>query len=378
MLILNPEEMPAMRVVFWHQLMFHAVMASLKQEDVRKLIVQYKEQHPDASTYAIAKYFAELGIPQRTVYNIVQKFSTTGTTSKLAGSGRPAEKMTERRKDALVIDAMSETGMSQRDLAAKYDISLGYVNKILKEYQVKAFKRQKAPAQANELQGDAQRIRVDRLYREILSHGDGHPSLVMDDESYFTLTNSSIPSNQYYYATARGDAEDEQKFRFCKKFEAKILVWVAISDQGMSKPFFCPSGLAINKEIYSDECITKRLHPFLLEHHSDRNYLFWPDLASAHYAQHSLKKFEDLGIQFVPKEKNPPNVPQLRPIEDFWGLLKQEVYRHGWRADSIDQLKRRIQFCLRKLDPSVVQNMMSQVQQRLSRARRLGVQSMIH
>ena len=37
---------------------------------------------------------------------------------------------------------------------------------------------------------------------------------------------------------------------------------------------------------------------------------------------------------------NPANAPKLRPIEDFWGILKQKVYEKGWRAKSIDQLKK--------------------------------------
>lgn len=352
-------------------------MALHNQEEIRKLVVQYKILHPNESTYSIAKYFSELGIAQRTVYNIVEKYNDTGTTSKLPGSGRSPEKMPEKRKEALVVDALTG-GVSQRDLAAKYDISLAYVNKILQEHNVKAFKREKVPAVASERQKEAQRLKIDRLYREILSHGSNRPSLVMDDESYFTLTHSGIPSNQYYYATARGDAEEEQKLTFCKKFEAKILVWIAISDRGLSRPFFCPSALAITKEVYADECVAQRLYPFLSEHHSDGNYLFWPDLASAHYAQYTLNRFEELGIHLVPKEKNPPNVPQLRPIEDFWGMLKQEVYRHNWKADDIEQLKRRIQSCLRKLDVSAVQSMMSGVLLKLGRARRSGVHSVSH
>ncbi|CAF5166545.1 unnamed protein product, partial [Rotaria magnacalcarata] len=31
-------------------------------------------------------------------------------------------------------------------------------------------------------------------------------------------------------------------------------------------------------------------------------------------------------IKFVPKQDNPPNVPQARPIEDFWSILAGKVY----------------------------------------------------
>ena len=39
---------------------------------------------------------------------------------------------------------------------------------------------------------------------------------------------------------------------------------------------------------------------------------------------------------------NPPNVPQARPIENFWGSLAQKVYEGGWEANSEIAIKRRI------------------------------------
>ena len=54
--------------------------------------------------------------------------------------------------------------------------------------------------------------------------------------------------------------------------------------------------------------------------------MFWPDLASAHYSKRSLEEMERLNIVVVPKSANPPNVPQLRPIENFWANLKRKIY----------------------------------------------------
>jgi len=39
----------------------------------------------------------------------------------------------------------------------------------------------------------------------------------------------------------------------------------------------------------------------------------------------------------------------LRPIEDFWGILKQKVYEKGWGVKSINQLKKNISESLKKL-----------------------------
>ena len=65
-------------------------------------------------------------------------------------------------------------------------------------------------------------------------------------------------------------------------------------------------------------------------HHSDFNYLFWSDLASAHYSKATIA-WMDENLYFVDKGSNPPNVPQARPIENFWGCLAQKVFEGGWQ-----------------------------------------------
>ena len=39
---------------------------------------------------------------------------------------------------------------------------------------------------------------------------------------------------------------------------------------------------------------------------------------------------------------NPANAPKLRPIENFFGILKQNVNEKGWRAKIIDYLEKNI------------------------------------
>ena len=38
------------------------------------------------------------------------------------------------------------------------------------------------------------------------------------------------------------------------------------------------------------------------------------------------------------REENPPNAPQIPPIEKFWGMLKMKVYEGNWTAQNHDQL----------------------------------------
>ena len=150
-------------------------------------------------------------------------------------------------------------------------------------------------------------------------------------------------------------------------------MWIAICEKGLSKPYFVPSGLAINQYTYLDECIKKRLIPFIKEYHSDGQYVFWPDLATAHYATIVVEYLNEESVHFVQKQENPANLPECRPIENFWGILKGLVYEHNWQAKSLDQLRSRITRCLKKIDIDLVKRVMASVRCKIGQVKRDGV-----
>ena len=86
------------------------------------------------------------------------------------------------------------------------------------------------------------------------------------------------------------------------KFEPQVLVWCALSSQRFSEMYVHTSKIAINKNIYINECLKKRLIPFINEYHSDDNYVFWPDLASSHYAKNTIEWFKSNNVSYVQKE----------------------------------------------------------------------------
>ena len=112
--------------------------------------------------------------------------------------------------------------------------------------------------------------------------------------------------------------------------------------------------------------------PFIKKHHIGTKYVFWPDLASS-YARSVVDWLQSNNISFVPKESNPANVPEVRPIEDFWGILKANVYKGGWQANNLQQLESRIRTCLKNIDMSLVQRLIGGTIRRIDRMRRNGV-----
>jgi len=98
-------------------------------------------------------------------------------------------------------------------------------------------------------------------------------------------------------------------------------LWLAISERGISEPVFVKAGLAVTAKVYIEKCLPV-LKNFIQKYHSNDKIIFWPDLAAAHYAKVTLTAFGTLNIQYVPKQENHPNVPQLRPIETLKNLCQ--------------------------------------------------------
>ena len=63
-------------------------------------------------------------------------------------------------------------------------------------------------------------------------------------------------------------------------------------------------------------------------------------------------------LNFVPKRLNPPNVPQARPIENFWDCLWRQVYEGDWEADTDQLLIGRIESKMKEFDTNFVESLL--------------------
>jgi hypothetical protein len=193
--------------------------------------------------------------------------------------------------------------------------------------------------------------------RRTIAKPSSKVQIVIDNESYFPIEDEKCSRNHSFYPFDIENIDLSVKFKNVGKFTAKLLVWIAFSLRGFAKPFFMPFRGAINAKTYSEYRIIKRLVQFLREKHSDNNYLFWPDLASSHCAIETLQTFKQQNVRFVPKDMNPPNVPQLISIEDLWARIEQKVYENAWFTHSIPKLILRIEKKLNEFSPSMYQKL---------------------
>ena len=114
----------------------------------------------------------------------------------------------------------------------------------------------------------------------------------LDDESYFSKSNKKNSGNSGFYASDVSSTPNDVKYKPKQKFEEHILVYVVISFRGISKPYIVPSGLAIIQEVYTNQFLRKYLISHIKRYYSENEYVFWPDLASAHYLHKAIAHLE--------------------------------------------------------------------------------------
>ena len=83
--------------------------------------------------------------------------------------------------------------------------------------------------------------------------------------------------------------------------------------------------------------------------------MFRPNLTATHCAQKkkTLLFIERAHVPYASIRENSLYIPHLRPIGDFGGLVKQELYMGGQIAEKTQSPKRRVRCVSRKLDPEV-------------------------
>lgn len=325
--------------------------------EIRKSIYNLVGRIPKAE---IVRIFQNQNISRRSIYRTIAECEEGIPCLNLPKSGRPRS-FTRERAERLVRRAKDRVGVSTRKLARQFRSSKSTVSRELARNGQKYRKRRKCPKYTvNQL------ARIPRCCRQLRRiHFSNEKVIILDDEKYFTLANSEIKGNDGFYTDNIEECPNNVKYKEKPKFTDKVLVWCAISIRGISRPYVGRvRGEAIDAERYINNCLNK-LVDFVHQHHVGDDIMFWPDLASCHYARATQNYLHQNNIPFVPRQDNPPNLPQARPIEDFWALLSRKVYDGGWQAENEEQLRRRIFRKIGEIDVQVVQNLMRDVRRKL-------------
>jgi transposase len=338
-------------------------------EEVKKIFAQIYNDNIEDGIENVAIMLQKLKIPKTTAYRWIKNWKQNENLERKKGSGRPVEFSTPSNILKIKAKFYNRHGRSLRKEARKLGCSYMTISRILKQHtEVRCYKKQKKPLMT-EPQKRMAKPKCRWIYEKFHDF-----DFILDDESYFTLSNTRLSGNNFFYSSDKNNAPDDVRYKYAEKYEKKVLVWLAISPKGRTKALILKSKMAINKSVYLKKCIKARLMPFLNKKYKNHpKYVFWPDLASSHYASIVVNYLKELKVNFMPKKCNPANLPQVRPIEDYWAHLKRNVYAGGWRANNINQLVKRINVCLRKDDLKFVQKLALGVSRRLRNVIRHGI-----
>ena len=204
-----------------------------KFDFVKQQLYKFRSDNRNLTKEQVSKHFIALGYAKSTVYRWVYQMEHGNLLNRTKSTGRPVKIATKRNIIKLVKHFDHKGGRSQRKFAKSIGCTQGYVSKMLKRNtNIRCFKRFKKPLMTEKQKKEA-RPKCRKLleaYRDV--------DFVIDDESYFTLSHSNISGNDRFYSSNVATTPESIKNKYKTKFEEKLLVWLAMSPKGMSKPFF--------------------------------------------------------------------------------------------------------------------------------------------
>lgn len=305
------------------------------------------------------KIAKEENVSFNSVSNIIKKFGERNTLDDLPKSGRKKGAHNQELDKKIKTIFKNKPGISVRDAAKKANTTIGMIQRCKKRLNLKTYKKQKQPKR-DATQSKKAYTRARKLY-DIL-RAQKEQCIIMDDETYCKYDFKTLPGPQYYTVKKGQTVSKQTKAIFTEKFGKKMMVWQAICQCGMkSKPFFTNKNM--NADLYRTECLQKRVLPMVRLHNVP--VMFWPDLATCHYATDCLEWYNSNNVQFVEKDTNPPNSPEVRPIERYWGIIKRHLQTKVKAATSPEDFKKKWIRAADSQSEDTVQNLMKRLRPKL-------------
>jgi len=241
----------------------------------------------------------------------------------------------EERSEASGESIRRYRQVSQSTMASRLNCSQSYVSKTLKDKtNIKCYKKTK-PSVYRRTNPEV-KTQCRRLNRKSLGK-----DFIIDDEHFFPLSKPQVPGITDSTPATKKNAPPELKHYFKQVWEEGDVLDRTFTT-GHFETFLRAVQQRCEPARVPGELFEEDSGPFIRDNYSEGDYLFWPDKASSHYAKTVVDFLRGEHIAFVEKEDNPTNLPQARPIEDFFGYLDQLVYHKGWTAKNTDQLIRRV------------------------------------
>lgn len=285
------------------------------------------------------------GIHRITVERIIENFEITGSFQNHPGKGRPT--IVDEYAEELIAESLDVQDMGLKDTRSR----------IQKEIRLQVSKPTVA-RHANSLGfvystiftdkelSEAQILRRSQYARE-LAHID--PSLlIFGDESPFYFEWRIM--NKRWMLPEKPKRVKEVRSKIC------LHVYAAISLKGKTALYFLPKEMTWNSDAYID-ALEQSLLPFIHKHYRRKPCIYIQDNAACHKSKATS---EYLKTHIYSSRSQPPNSPDLNPLEHIWGILKGRVYKNG-SFQSKNALIERITEEWEELEEGIIQSTIQKV-----------------
>lgn len=145
-----------------------------------------------------------------------------------------------------------------------------------------------------------------------------------------------------------------------------VMIWAGIIGDKLVGPVRVPDGVKVTSASYCD-ILNDALTPWLDDIPISllRNLVFMHDNAPSHSARATTAFLASLGIHGEKLMVWPPCSPDLNPIENFWSIIKRDVYADGRQFTSKLALWEAIDVAAKAVPPSAIKKLTDSMNSRL-------------
>ena len=279
----------------------------MKSKDLRTA-VKNKFENDDRP----AKIFRDLGgvVSKRTINLWLKMIKGTGSIDLLKLPGRPPTIRTKANIQKAKLRLAQKKRASTRKLAAEMCISRTSTQRILrKDLGYFPYKKIKQPKLT-----DLQKKKRVKFANWVLNHyiKDDTRRWLFSDEKFFDLDGVYNSQNDRVWAASREEADEKGGLHEKTKFPQKVMVWLCVCGEGLTSPVILEDG-TMNAERYIEEIL-----PVALKCGNKmfgNNWTYQQDGARPHIHSLSQRWCDDNFPTFIPKNRWPPNSPDLCPLD---------------------------------------------------------------
>ena len=265
----------------------------------------------------------------------------------------------KRNRDGSFKRRLSAREASRECKRRKFDCSRGSVTRIMKEADLTYKTRKKAARLSKKNIEDRKKFYDAEIYRSIKQW----QPVVYTDSTKFELQHDASTRNDGSYMEKTVDPPNASM----NKHPAYIHVYGGLCGWGLVGPYFVKAGESITAALYSTEILPEMisdLNKLMKKLGDGYEFELQQNGAGAHFAKVTTDFLDEEKVDYWPKGHHPGNSPDLSSIENFWSVLKVDVYKSG-EPKTIRSLKLRCRRFFKDFRPEACEKLLSSMPRRL-------------